>query len=129
MEKKIEQFRTLLNPMVSLAELVLMMERRPEIKDQVFALAKSVVKNQPEFISKLNLITAQAMRNLNPDQIKSIIDSLGNPHAENSYTLAPDSCGDWWITHDGVGSGEPLRQWLENQSVLNKQVACYSEVG
>ena len=48
--------------------------------------------------------------------IKTIIDSLGmsedtERHGYNLYIYR----GEWWISHNIVGSGEPVRQWLERE--------------
>jgi hypothetical protein len=48
--------------------------------------------------------------------IKAIIDSLGmsedtERHGYNLYIYR----GEWWISHNIVGSGEPVSQWLERE--------------
>jgi hypothetical protein len=51
--------------------------------------------------------------------IEKIINSLGEPTAENKYSLKVIN-GEWWIEHDAVGSGQPVEQWLK--SILVKGV-------
>jgi len=46
------------------------------------------------------------------NEIKAIINSLGEAHQENRYTLKVLD-GEWWIEHSHVGSGEPVEQWLK----------------
>jgi len=48
--------------------------------------------------------------------IKAITDSLGMPedtegHGYKLYIYK----GEWWISHNVVGSGEPVRQWIERE--------------
>jgi hypothetical protein len=48
--------------------------------------------------------------------IKAIIDSLGlledtKGHGYKLYIYK----GEWWISHNVVGSGEPVRQWLDRE--------------
>lgn len=43
--------------------------------------------------------------------IDSIISDLGDPVEGNTYKIAPYK-REWWIDHMRVGSGEPLRQFL-----------------
>lgn len=49
--------------------------------------------------------------------IKSFLESLGSH--ENEYSLYCTD-GEWWICHDHVGSGEPLRQALKSK-LTNKE--------
>jgi hypothetical protein len=44
--------------------------------------------------------------------IEKIISSLGEPTAENKYSLKVIN-GEWWIEHDAVGSGYPVEDWLK----------------
>lgn len=44
--------------------------------------------------------------------IDKLIESLGEPCDENKYRIFTLD-GEWWIDHFYVGSGEPLKQWLE----------------
>ena len=52
---------------------------------------------------------------------------LGNPDDSinvNSYQIKPlmvDGKAEWWIVHHGVGSGEPLTQWLNEFATLHAQ--------
>ena len=52
---------------------------------------------------------------------------LGNPGDSinvNSYQIKPlmvDGKAEWWIVHHGVGSGEPLTQWLNEFATLHAQ--------
>ena len=52
---------------------------------------------------------------------------LGNPGDSinvNSYQIKPlmvDGKAEWWIVHHGVGSGEPLTQWLNEFTTLHAQ--------
>ena len=43
-----------------------------------------------------------------------LIQSLGEKHPESSYSIKVEN-GEWWIEHDQVGSGEPLKQWLTDK--------------
>ena len=63
--------------------------------------------------------------------IKAIIDSLGllEDTKGHGYKLHIYK-GKWWISHNVVGSGEPVRQWLEReieklyqQTYLNECIA------
>ena len=53
-------------------------------------------------------------------------DSLGNRECEYTIKDLPEnSCvdsGEFWITHNEVGSGEPLKQWIKSEidKSLNK---------
>jgi len=42
----------------------------------------------------------------------NLIKSLGTTDGHNEYKIKPDKDGEWWIEHNGIGSGEPLKQWL-----------------
>jgi hypothetical protein len=44
--------------------------------------------------------------------MEKLIKSLGEPIEGNEYIIKPVKC-EWWIEHKEVGSGEPLKQWLE----------------
>ena len=44
--------------------------------------------------------------------IDKLIESLGEPCEENKYRIFTLD-GEWGIDHFYVGSGEPLKQWLE----------------
>jgi len=48
--------------------------------------------------------------------IKAIIDSLGllEDTEGHGYKLHIYK-GEWWISHNVVGSGEPVRQWIERE--------------
>jgi hypothetical protein len=48
--------------------------------------------------------------------IKAITDSLGMPEDTegHGYKLHIYK-GEWWISHNVVGSGEPVRQWIERE--------------
>lgn len=43
--------------------------------------------------------------------------SLGECVEGNNYEVVSDKDGSFWINHKEVGSGEPLKQWID--SVLN----------
>jgi hypothetical protein len=45
-----------------------------------------------------------------------LIQSLGECKKDNGYEIEASSDGRWWLLHKGVGSGEPLRQWLTNRA-------------
>jgi hypothetical protein len=47
--------------------------------------------------------------------VSSIIQSLGEHEegVEHSYEIK-FYAGKWWITHQQVGSGQPVDQWLED---------------
>jgi hypothetical protein len=44
--------------------------------------------------------------------MEKLIKSLGEPVEGNEYIIKHIN-GEWWIEHKEVGSGEPLKQWLE----------------
>jgi len=44
--------------------------------------------------------------------IEALINSLGEPSKDNKYEIVAID-GQWWIIHKEVGSGEPLKQFLE----------------
>ena len=57
------------------------------------------------------------------DVIASLIESLGEPTEvhNHSYSIRPytvEGKTEWWMFHDGVGSGEPLAQWLNKFATL-----------
>ena len=41
--------------------------------------------------------------------------SLGVAEEGNEYEIKPEYKGAFWITHKGVGSGEPLTQWIRDE--------------
>lgn len=45
--------------------------------------------------------------------IDSIIRMLGDPNITTEYLISCSN-GEWWIDHMRVGSGEPLRQFLDD---------------
>ena len=45
----------------------------------------------------------------------TLIRSLGDCVEGNEYEIVPDKDGRWWINHKVVGSGEPLKQWIESE--------------
>jgi len=47
--------------------------------------------------------------------IDKLIKSLGDCLEGNEYEIVPDKDGRWWINHKVVGSGEPLKQWIESE--------------
>lgn len=60
------------------------------------------------------------------DVIASLIESLGEPTEvhNHSYSIRPytvEGKTEWWMFHDGVGSGEPLAQWLSEFATLHAQ--------
>ena len=58
---------------------------------------------------------SQSKPQLNIEKVVSgIVDSLGDPIEGNDYTIHTIN-GERWITHNEVGSGEPLKQWLKSE--------------
>jgi hypothetical protein len=61
------------------------------------------------------------------DILASLIESLGEPDNsihDHSYEIRPLTVNgkcEWWMFHNGVGSGEPLAQWLQNFATLHAQ--------
>ena len=58
--------------------------------------------------------------------LESILESLGDPinihnHAFEIRPYTVDHTTEWWIFHNGVGSGEPLTQWLSKFATLHAQ--------
>ena len=58
--------------------------------------------------------------------IESILESLGDPinihnHAFEIRPYTVDHKTEWWMFHNGVGSGEPLAQWLSEFATLHAQ--------
>ncbi len=59
--------------------------------------------------------------------LASLVESLGEPDnsvTDHSYQIRPltvDGKAEWWIVHHGVGSGEPLAQWLSKFATLHSQ--------
>lgn len=59
--------------------------------------------------------------------LASLIESLGEPDNsihDHSYEIRPLTVNgkcEWWMFHNGVGSGEPLAQWLQNFATLHAQ--------
>ena len=58
---------------------------------------------------------SQSKPQLNIEKVVSgIVDSLGEPSNDNDYHIHSVN-GNRWITHNEVGSGEPLKQWLKSE--------------
>ena len=58
---------------------------------------------------------SQSKPQLNIEKVVSgIVDSLGAPIEGNDYTIHTIN-GERWITHKEIGSGEPLKQWIESE--------------
>ena len=58
--------------------------------------------------------------------LTSLIKSLGEPTKIHNhiYEIRPytvEGKTEWWMFHNGVGSGEPLAQWLQNFATLHAQ--------
>ena len=59
--------------------------------------------------------------------LESLIESLGEPDNsihDHSYEIRPLTVNgkcEWWMFHNGVGSGEPLAQWLNKFATLHAQ--------
>lgn len=59
--------------------------------------------------------------------LASLVESLGEPDnsvTDHSYEIRPltvEGKREWWMFHNGVGSGEPLKQWLGNFATLHAQ--------
>ena len=62
-----------------------------------------------------------------------LIKSLGEPDnsiEDHSYEIRPlivEGKREWWIFHNGVGSGEPLAQWLEAYAAQQFKIATEEE--
>ena len=59
--------------------------------------------------------------------LASLVESLGEPDnsvTDHSYEIRPltvEGKREWWMFHNGVGSGEPLKQWLGKFATLHAQ--------
>jgi hypothetical protein len=59
--------------------------------------------------------------------LASLVESLGEPDnsvTDHSYQIRPltvEGKREWWMFHNGVGSGEPLAQWLSKFATLHAQ--------
>ena len=59
--------------------------------------------------------------------LASLVESLGEPDnsvTDHSYEIRPltvEGKREWWMFHNGVGSGEPLTQWLNEFATLHAQ--------
>jgi len=59
--------------------------------------------------------------------LASLVESLGEPDnsvTDHSYQIRPltvEGKREWWMFHNGVGSGEPLAQWLGKFATLHAQ--------
>jgi len=59
--------------------------------------------------------------------LASLVESLGEPDnsvTDHSYEIRPltvEGKREWWMFHNGVGSGEPLAQWLSEFATLHAQ--------
>lgn len=58
--------------------------------------------------------------------IESIVESLGDPtyihnHVFEIRPYTVEGKTEWWMFHKGVGSGEPLAQWLSKFAALHAQ--------
>lgn len=63
----------------------------------------------------LEIIAKSQQPETSVEQIsKALVDSLGAPIEGNNYTIHSIN-GERWITHNEVGSGEPLKQWIESE--------------
>lgn len=82
-----------------------LIEKR-EIKETEIALS---------FEAAINLAaTIMRICNIQQEKAQKLIDSLGHTLPDNKYIVKPDNKGEWWIEHEGVGSSEPLEQWLNS---------------
>ena len=67
--------------------------------------------------------------------LASLVESLGEPDnsvTDHSYEIRPLTVEDkreWWMFHNGVGSGEPLKQWLGKFATLHAQKIADKMVG
>ena len=75
--------------------------------------------NSDDVIDALAEFAEQQLKILNipdvvaePLDIDKLIESLGEPSKGNEFIISPDENGEWWIEHKVVGSGEPLRQFI-----------------
>ena len=105
----------------------------PEMADKMIE-ARLVIQNG-SFKGAIITITKEAVKELMTDyaseqcrkrdelisKIPQLLnDSLGYSNDSldfHSYHIRPLN-KEWWIFHNGVGSGEPLKQWIEG--VINK---------
>lgn len=82
---------------------------------------KELTKEKDEALRLLN--DALKLLHSLPDLLH---DSLGETIEGNEYTIAPYDPlgGDFWITHNKVGSGEPLKQWIKSEidKALDKNI-------
>jgi len=59
--------------------------------------------------------------------LASLVESLGEPDnsvTDHSYQIRPltvEGKREWWMFHNGVGSGEPLAEWLSKFAALHAQ--------
>ena len=69
--------------------------------------------NEPlsDYYNQLLNDTIRATKEVNANEL---IKSLGEPVEGNEYTIKPDKDGIWYLDHNVVGSGEPLKQFLKN---------------
>jgi len=67
--------------------------------------------------------------------LASLVESLGEPDnsvTDHSYQIRPltvEGKREWWMFHNGVGSGEPLAQWLSKFASLHAQKIADKMVG
>lgn len=119
----------LYNGIVSLLQYAKESDEYAKLKTSELALTQVPVGDDTPLsrclkrISELEKEKDEALRLLN-DALKLIHslpdllhDSLGETIEGNEYTIAPYDPlgGDFWITHNKVGSGEPLKQWIKSE--------------
>jgi len=106
-------------------------EQEKILTDFAEKMNTAMVNNDPEFEQIVNdhyfdLIeqpTAEGAEEI----LASLVESLGEPDnsiADHSYEIRPltvEGKREWWMFHNGVGSGEPLAQWLSKFVTLHAQ--------
>ena len=89
-------------------------------------------RNDYELHQAVNDILALAEHPLPPAEgaeeiLASLVESLGEPDnsvTDHSYQIRPltvEGKREWWMFHNGVGSGEPLAEWLSKFAALHAQ--------
>lgn len=95
-----------------------------ELIADTFEVVGRIGKKPSELESELQAKDKEIERLLKmlSDLPQKLHDSLGETHGQ-AYTIR-DSVGDgkYWITHNEIGSGEPLEQWIKSviESLTNK---------
>ena len=106
---------------------------REEMEQKMKDFMDSMVNYDPKFNDIVNKYYFDLIDTSLPpaegaeEILASLVESLGEPDnsvTDHSYQIRPltvEGKREWWMFHNGVGSGEPLAQWLSKFAILHAQ--------